>query len=75
MTKYYYAAESDMGLSMTYDSPCWMVLAFESKDARDEYVKAHSEKCESVNAATARKVAPELKTKSPESAWRVVVKS
>jgi hypothetical protein len=73
MAKYYYAAESDKGLSMTYDSPCWMVLAFSSSRARDAYVSDNSDKAESVNFPTACKIAPQLRTETPEKAWRVAI--
>lgn len=73
MEKFFYAAESDKGLSMTYDSPCWQVLAFVSKQKRDEYVRQHSDKAETVSKATAIKIAPQLRTESPDKAWRVVV--
>lgn len=72
-TMYYYAAESSMGLTYTYDSPCWTLLAFDSKAKRDAYVKAHSDKAESVNYKTACKVAPELRTEAPGKAWRTVL--
>ncbi len=72
MNKYFYAARSDKGLSMTYDSPCWMVHAFTSKQERDQYVAENSDGTETVTASTAHKIAPELKTKSPSEAWRVV---
>lgn len=72
-TMYHYAAESDKGLSMTYDSPCWQVLAFTSKAERDNYVKAHSDKAEAVDYKTACKVAPQLRTEAPGTAWRTVL--
>ena len=70
---YHYAAESDKGLSMTYDSPCWLVLAFDSKAKRDAYVKAHNDKAEAVDYNTACKVAPELRSEAPGKAWRTVL--
>ena len=73
MTRYYYAAESTMGLSFTYDSPCWLVLAFTSKKARDDHRKAHPDTVEEVDVKTAMKIAPELRTKTPDNAWRVSV--
>jgi hypothetical protein len=69
----FYAAESDKGKSMTYDSPCWLVLAFADRAKRDQYVRTHSDKAETVTAKTAMKIAPELRTKQPADAWRVVV--
>ena len=77
MPKFYYAAHSNMGLSYTYDSPCWMVHAFTSKSERDNWVKENKYDngnlvAEAVDGQTARKIAPELRTEHPSRAWRVV---
>lgn len=42
MNKYCYAAESYMGLNYTYDSPCWSLYAFPSRDARERWLRRHS---------------------------------
>ena len=72
---YFYAAESDKGLSMTYDSPCWLVLVFSTKEKRDQYVARHSEKAEAVSAKTAQKIAPQLRSVPARDAHRVVLMS
>lgn len=71
MPKYFYAAYSSMGLNFTYDSPCWMVHAFTSQQERDQFTKT-CDNAETVDSKTAVKIAPELKTKKPCHAWRVV---
>ena len=72
-TRYFYAAVSDMGIGYTYDSPCWMVLAFQTAKSRNEYVAKNPEKAKVVTRNEACKIAPELRTKSPHDAWRVSV--
>lgn len=37
--KHYYAGYSYMGTNLTFDCPCWKVLRFSSKQARNEFVK------------------------------------
>ena len=38
MSKHYYAGYSYMGVNMTYDSPCWTLYAFDSKEERNEWI-------------------------------------
>lgn len=70
--KYFYAAVSDKGLNMSYDSPCWMVHAFTTKKQRDAYVSKHGENTESITATIAYKIAPDLRMTDPSGAWRVI---
>lgn len=37
--KKFYAGYSDMGIEFTYSSPCWTVMAFDSKSAREAWVE------------------------------------
>jgi len=52
-----------MGLGYTYDSPCWEVRAFDSKQERDEYVDEcgyNQDTGNYVAEACTRKVAEEI---------------
>lgn len=70
MTKqrYYYAAHSYMGLNYTYDSPCWVVYVFPTKQERDLWVDENEYDqstgnyvAEAISCDTARKIAPDLR--------------
>jgi hypothetical protein len=69
---HYYAAHSYMGLNYTYDSPCWVIYAFDTKSDRDNWVNNHTYNdngnlvAESVSADVARKIAPDLRKWSPD---------
>lgn len=38
MQRYYYAGHSYMGVDFTYDSPCWVLHVFQTKEQRDNWV-------------------------------------
>jgi len=69
--RHYYAAHSYMGLNYTYDSPCWVLYAFDTRQERDQWVR-ENEYCqdtgnyvaEAVTARVAAQIAPDLRTKS-----------
>ena len=63
--KHYYVGHSYMGLTYTYASSCWEVLAFDSRAERTAWLKDWEYYngnlvAESISAAEARKIAPEL---------------
>jgi hypothetical protein len=63
--KYFFAAHSNMGLGYTYDSPCWLVYAFGTKQERDAWVSNHEYEngnlvAKTVTKREAIKIAPEL---------------
>jgi hypothetical protein len=63
--KYFFAAHSHIGLNYTYDSPCWLVYAFGTKQERDAWVTSHEYEngnrvAQSVTKREAIKIAPEL---------------
>lgn len=70
--KYFYAAQSDKGLNMSYNSTCWIVHAFTTRKKRDTYVNKHSEDTETVTSTIAYKIAPDLIMTDPSGAWRVI---
>lgn len=37
----FYAGHSYMGVNFTYDSPCWIAYAFQSKRDRDQWLSEH----------------------------------
>jgi len=69
--RHYYAAHSYMGLNYTYDSPCWVVYAFDTLQERDQWVREHEYSqdtgnyvAKAVSARVALQIAPDLRTKS-----------
>lgn len=75
---HYYAAHSYMGLNYTYDSPCWMVYAFDTPQGRDHWVEKNEYNqdtgnlvAQAVYAKEAYKIAPDLRNNPPDKASRV----
>jgi hypothetical protein len=65
--KCFFAAHSHMGIEYPYDSPCWVVYAFGTKQERDSWVAVHeynengNRVAKVVTKREAIKIAPELK--------------
>jgi len=64
--KCFFAAHSHMGIEYTYDSPCWLVYAFGTKQEPDAWVTSHEYEngnrvAQVVTKREAIKIAPELK--------------
>jgi len=62
--KHYYLAQSYMGLNYTWDSPCWTLTAYDSKEERDAAADADQNSM-GISRRVACKLSPWLRDHSP----------
>lgn len=79
-SRHFYVAHSYMGINFTYDSPCWMIYAFDTKKQRDEWYNQNKYSDQGnvvakvVSGSLARHIAPDLRKMTPDAheIWRVI---